>query len=169
MAIVFRLPGAAAWLLLKINNKNKCSAMYLSSEPKLIKEPLMIAATSSQTCTKPNVSSCIIFHANLLCGFPVQHKKGGGESKSHSLCKNYLSTVYELWFINFCLQKISFHFQICLSNYFWFQDLILKCLSNDKCFPNKTFQKKRILKQSVENMFRGLLNSKKYKTGKVNF
>ena len=46
VAIVFSLPGTADWLLIKINNKNKCSAMFLPPESKPKKEPLMIATTS---------------------------------------------------------------------------------------------------------------------------
>ena len=35
---------------------------------------LPIATTSSRTCTKPNVSSCIIYHANLFCDLSTEKR-----------------------------------------------------------------------------------------------
>lgn len=40
-------PVTAAWLLIKINNKNQCLVMLVKPEPKLGYLELMIAATSS--------------------------------------------------------------------------------------------------------------------------
>ena len=66
VALEFRPHGTAARLLIKINIKNQCLAMLVKPELKPGYAELIIAATSSRTCTKPIVVCSAISNAVYL-------------------------------------------------------------------------------------------------------
>ena len=52
---------------------------------------LLIATTSSRTCTKPIVSSCIVYHVDLYFGFLSNLKRVEERKLSQGLHKKWLS------------------------------------------------------------------------------
>ena len=52
---------------------------------------MLIATTSSRTCTKPNVNCCIVYNVDLECGFLSKHKRVEERKYSQGLNKEYLS------------------------------------------------------------------------------
>ena len=68
VALEFLPPVTATRLLIKINIKNKCLARLVPPEQKPGYAELMIATTSSQPCSKPNVA-CWLWSATIACSF----------------------------------------------------------------------------------------------------
>ena len=118
VAIVFLPPGTAAWLLLKINNKNKCSGLFLSPEPKLIKNRWWLLQRQATLAQNPMLAAVLSFTQIYFVGFLSNTIRVGVKVKVTVCIKIICQTVYKLWFVHFCLHKISLHFTICLSNTF---------------------------------------------------